>query len=62
MNSQYPLEGQKFEVVGLDQLGLDVQLEKIGGSGRVVQHKILINRLKTSVKTNKSIFLKISAN
>ena len=62
MNSQYPLEGQKFEVEGLDQAGVEAQIKQIVGNDRTIQHEILISRLKSSLNSNKNIFLKISAN
>ena len=52
-NSRYPAEGQKFEVEGLDRIDMEAHIKKI---------EILINRLKSTMKANKLIFLKISAN
>lgn len=62
MNSLYPEEGQKFEVTGLDQKIMDAQVKKVTASDRTIQHEILISRLKFSMKNDKVIFLKISAN
>jgi hypothetical protein len=62
VNAQYPIEAQKFEVEGLDQVGLEIQISKVMGTNRTIQHKILIDHLKFSMKTSKNIFLKISAN
>lgn len=63
INSRYVREGQKFEVEGLDQVGLESQIKLIAGGERTIQYELLINRLKTSVpSTGKPIFLKISAN
>lgn len=61
-NSQYPLEGQKFEVVGLDQSEMEARIKKIVGKDQIIQHEILISHLKSSMKNDKIIFLKISAN
>lgn len=62
MNSRYPSEGQKFEVEGLDQSGIESHIKTIVGSDRTIQYEILISRLKSSMPENKPIFLKISAN
>lgn len=62
MNSLYPEEGQKFEVTGLNQKEMDAQVKKVMANDRTIQHEILISRLKFSMKNNKVIFLKISAN
>lgn len=63
INSKFSREGQKFEVEGLDQAGMESHIKEIEGIDRTIQYELLINRLKTSMKTNgKPIFLKISAN
>jgi hypothetical protein len=62
MNSRYSSEGQKFEVEGLDQLGLEAHIKKVVGSDRTIQYELLINQLKSSMPIDKPIFLKISAN
>jgi hypothetical protein len=62
MNSQYISEGQKFEVEGLDQEGLESEVKEIVGKDRTIQYEVLINRLKSKTPNNKPIFLKISAN
>jgi hypothetical protein len=62
VNSRYSSEGQKFEVEGLDQAGLEAHIKQIVGSDRIIQFEILINQLKYSLPSNKPIFLKISAN
>jgi len=61
-NSLYPLESQKFEVEGLDQVELESHIKKIISPDRTVQYSILIKQLKEKMKAKKSIFLKISAN
>ena len=61
-NSRYPAEGQKFEVEGLDRIDMEAHIKKIVGNDHTIQHEILINRLKSTMKANKLIFLKISAN
>ena len=62
INAEYPLEGQKFEVEGLKQAGVEAELKLIVSNERTIQHEILISHLKSSIKSNKNIFLKISAN
>lgn len=61
-NAQFPLEGQKYEVEGLDQAGMEAHIKKVTANDRTVQHEILISRLKYSMKNDAVIFLKISAN
>jgi hypothetical protein len=61
-NSRYPRESQKFEVEGLDQVGLEGHIKKVIGSDNTIQYEVLITRLKFSMSPNKPIFLKISAN
>ncbi|MFA6236743.1 MAG: hypothetical protein WC635_05390 [Bacteriovorax sp.] len=61
-NTLYPLEGQKFEVLGMDQAGLEAEIKHIVGSDHTIQHEILISSLKFRAKDNRPIFLKISAN
>ena len=62
MNSRYSGEGQKFEVEGLDQAGIESHIKKIEATDRSIQYEILINRLKNFMPINRPIFLKISAN
>jgi hypothetical protein len=62
MNSRYYGEGQKFEVEGLDQAGLQSHIKHTVGIDRSIQFEILINRLNASTSILKPIFLKISAN
>jgi len=60
-NSQYPLEGRKYEVQGLNQEGMEAHIKKVITKDRTIQHEILISHLKSSIK-KKVIILKISAN
>ena len=62
MNSRNANETQKFEIIGLNQPGLEAHIKKMMGSDRTIQYEVLINHLKTSVKIDKPIFFKISAN
>ena len=61
-NSRYPMESQKIEVEGLDQVELESHIKKIVSADRSVHYSILIKQLKETMKAKKSIFLKISAN
>lgn len=61
-NSEYPLEGQKFEVEGMDQAGLEAKIVHIAGKDRMIELEILITSLKLSAKNEQPVFLKISAN
>jgi hypothetical protein len=63
INSKFTHEGQKFEVEGLDQAGMESHIKQIEGHDRTIQYELLINHLKASLMTKgKPIFLKISAN
>ena len=61
-NAQFPLEGQKYEVEGLDQAGMEAHIKKVTEKDSTIQYEILISRLKYSMKNDTVIFLKISAN
>ncbi len=61
-NLENPREGQKFEVEGLDQKGLESHIDKIISKDHTIQYAILIKRLQSHSKSNKPILLKISAN
>lgn len=62
INSKYLREQQKFEVVGLDQDGLEGQIKLIAGNSRTIQYELLIKHLKATMPAYKPIFLKITAN
>ena len=62
INSKHINEGQKFEVEGLDQLGLSGQIRLVAGNDRSVSYELLIRNMKSSLSIDKPIFLKISAN
>ena len=63
INSRWKREGQKFEVEGLDQAGMEAHIKNIAGNDRTIQYELLIQRLKTSKASSEHpIFLKISAN
>ncbi len=62
INAKHLREGQKFEVEGLDQSGLEAKLTAVAGNDRMVQYELLVNHLKETMPTHKPIFLKISAN
>jgi hypothetical protein len=63
INSKFVREGQKFEVEGLDQAGMESHIKQIEGKDRTIQYELLINHLKASnLSKGKPIFLKISAN
>lgn len=62
VNSDVLQESQKIEIVGVDQAGLEAHLKKISSNSRTIQYQLLINRLKSTAKDLKPIFLKISAN
>ena len=62
INSKRITEGQRFEIVGLDQLGLSGQIKLVEGSNHSVSYELIIKNLKSSVSKDKPIFLKISAN
>ena len=62
INSKHVYEGQKFEVEGLDQLGVSGQIKLVTGADRTISYELLIRNLKSSISLNKPIFLKISAN
>ncbi len=62
MNSRYSSEGQKFEVEGLNQEGLETHVKKLMKMDRTIQFEVIINILKSTTPAEKPIFLKISAN
>ena len=62
INSKYLRESQKFEVEGLDQKGLEAKITFVTGSDRTIQYELLINHIAATTKSDKPIFLKISAN
>lgn len=63
INSRWKREGQKFEVEGLDQAGMESHVKHVAGNDRTVQYELLIERLRSSQAfKHKPIFLKISAN
>jgi hypothetical protein len=62
MNSSHLRESQKFEVEGLDQEGIETHLKKVTGSDRTIQYELLVQRLRSTVVTERPLFLKISAN
>ena len=62
INSKRITEGQRFEIVGLDQLGLSGQIKLVEGSNHSVSYELIIKNLKSSLSKDKPIFLKISAN
>lgn len=61
-NLENPREGQKFEVEGLDQKGIESHIDKIISKNRTIQYAILVKRLQNYSDSNKPILLKISAN
>ena len=61
-NSHYQFDTHKIEIEGLTQLGLVSNIQKLTGSNKRVEHRILINYIQKNIKTDKSLFLKISAN
>lgn len=63
INSRWKREGQKFEVEGLDQAGLESHIKHVAGNDRTIQYELLIERLRsTKASEHKPIFMKISAN
>ena len=63
INSRWKREGQKFEVEGLDQAGMESHIKSVAGNDRTIKYELLIEHLKTSkAAEHKPIFLKISAN
>jgi len=62
INSKYLREAQKFEVEGLDQVGMDGHIKLLAGNDRTIQYELLINHLKAVMPDSRPIFLKISAN
>lgn len=63
INSKWKREGQKFEVEGLDQAGMESHVKHVAGNDRTIQYELLIERLRTTkASEHKPIFLKISAN
>jgi hypothetical protein len=62
VNSRHVSEGQKFEVLGLDQAGLESQIKSVSANDRTIQYELLIKQLKSTMPADKPIFLKISAN
>jgi len=61
-NSEFSREGQKIEVEGLNQFGLEATLTAVAGNSRTIQYELLVNHLKKTTTEHKPIFLKISAN
>lgn len=62
INAKHLREGQKFEVEGLDQSGLEAKLSAVTGNDRMIQYELLVNHLRETMPVHKPIFLKISAN
>ena len=62
INARHSSEGQKFEVEGLDQSGLEATLTAVTGNDRMIQYELLVNHLQNTMPAHKPIFLKISAN
>lgn len=62
INSKHFREGQKFEVEGLEQSGLEAKLSAVTGNDRMIEYKLLVNHLQETMPVHKPIFLKISAN
>lgn len=62
INGKHFREGQKFEVYGLEQSGLEATLTAVTGSDRMIQYELLVNHLKETMPAHRPIFLNISAN
>lgn len=62
INSKYIREQQKFEILGLNQEGLEGQIKLIAGNSRTIQYELLIKHLRATMPAYKPIFLKITAN
>lgn len=62
INAKYSREGQKFEVEGLEQSGLEAKLSAVTGNDRMIQYELLVSHLQETMPVHKPIFLKISAN
>ena len=62
VNARNMREGQKFEVEGLNQSGLEAKLNAVVGSDRMIHYELFVNRISKTIPEYKPIFLKISAN
>ncbi len=62
INAKHLREGQKFEVEGLKQSGLEATLTALTGNDRMIQYELLVNHLRETMPVHKPIFLKITAN